>query len=78
MPFKYVEPSGYEVTTTFDGGKTRVNVYRGSDRDEAVRITEFWDARQDTWFSDLSKLPQDALSVANRKFDALAEYIKTA
>jgi hypothetical protein len=78
MPFQYAEPTGYEVLTTFDHGKTTVSVYKGQDREHAIRTTNFWDERQDTWFIDNNNLPQDALSVAHRKLDALAEYIKTA
>lgn len=78
MTFKYEEPTGYAVESTFDKGQTWTNVYKGQDREEAVRIANFWDEKVDTHFFDFNNLPQDAMSVANRKFDALEAYLKTA
>lgn len=77
MPFTYVEPTGYSVDVVSKNGEF-TNVYKGGSRERAVSIANFWDERMDIRFIDYSLLPQDALSVAHRKLDALAEYIKTA
>lgn len=75
MGFTYTEPRGYVVETTFDHGQSWHEIYRGTDRDRAAEVCNFWDERQDTTFTDLSVVPMDAASVAQRKLDALLAYL---
>lgn len=63
----------YEVETVFKAGE-RTNVYRGNNRAEAVRITNFWDERQETHLIDNAALTP--LDRANKKFDAAMTALK--
>lgn len=75
-PFVFDEGPRYVVTSDF--GKGILTLYEGPNRERAVECANFWDERQDTWFEDrVLTRANDALSVANRKFDALIEHIKT-
>lgn len=85
-PFVYVEAlpaKRYVVETAnrhkVDGTEVLVVIYEGNNRERAIESANFWDERQNTYFTDryeaIALLPQDALSVANRKFDALEKHI---
>ena len=77
-PFNYEDyaPKRYTVETVFGNGR-RV-VYSGGDRDQALATTEFWDEKQDTYFTDnfLEMQNETPLEVAYRKLDALAAHIR--
>lgn len=76
MAFKFVDGPEvyYRVLTEFRPGDDLVEVYRGTNYNEAAWKTNFWDAKQNTWLHE-ERLPMDYLSVAMRKFDALERYI---
>ena len=69
-------PKRYLVETEFKPGQRAV-IYSGDNYETAIEKTNFWDERQNTYFTDThAGLAHDALSVAMRKFDALEQYIK--
>lgn len=79
-PFKYEDyapKKRYTVETVFGKGKTVVVVYNGNDRERAHAMTEFWDAKQDTYFTDnfLEQQLETPLARAFRKLDALEQHI---
>lgn len=81
-PFNYKEydVKRYTVESVFgkrNGGEERVVVYNGNDRERALSTTEFWDAKQDTYFIDnyLVRANETPLERAYRKLDALEQHI---
>lgn len=82
-PFNYEDyaPKRYTVETVFsrkDGAEKRLVVYNGGDLERAHSMTEFWDEKQDTYFTDnfLEMQNETPLEVAYRKLDALAAHIR--
>lgn len=76
IPTLEVRPR-FVVTIAFPNPEARTNAYNGFDRDEAVRIANFWDERVNTWIHEV-KPPTDALSLAMARFDNLIEWTKHA
>lgn len=60
----------YRVEATYDKGKTWTEVHRGRNRDEAVRIANFWDERVDVRFHEADRS-------IDARWDALEHYIRT-
>lgn len=76
-PFHYENyaPNRYTVESVFGDG-LRI-VYSGDDCNQAHLTAEFWDAKQDTYFTDnyLEQLKETPLAQAFRKLDALEQHI---
>lgn len=74
--FERDEQPEWLVEIETGSAKVRTNVYRGTDKAEALRLTEFWDERVNTYLTEPTRKPNDYLSVAMRKFNALKEYVE--
>lgn len=62
----------YIVEVEFKPG-VRTNVYHGNNREEAVRLTNFWDERLNTFLTDHGPDRRTALERANDAFDEAIE-----
>ena len=68
----------YEVFTVMRGTGNHIYVYRGDNRDEAVRVCNFWDEKQDTYFNDVRQSgaqPSTPLEIAMTKFDVAIDML---
>lgn len=76
MPFRYEEPSGYLVEIESRPGYWP-EVYRGPDRELAVRRANFWDERVNVHFHDLGAEFRRLSwrEQMDHKWNALADYI---